>query len=589
MSPELVSASPQRSGDPETSSGDNKKERKKMKKELIERLIGKDVKDISYWEEKYPPRESGKIVTRIAPSPTGFMHIGTLSTALINERLAHFQNGVFYLRIEDTDTKREVEGATSLVIKGLKDFDIEFDEGAISETEEKGAYAPYFQSKRADIYKSGIKLLLEKDLAYPCFCSEEELEEIRKEQMALKLRPGYYGKWAKYRNQTEEQMEENLNSGKPFILRFKSNGDWETKRYFEDLARGKIHMPENDIDTVILKSDGLPTYHFAHIMDDHLMGTTHVIRGDEWLASLPMHVQMFESIGWTPPHYAHLAPIQKLDEGNRRKLSKRKDPEANLAYYGEVGYPKEAVLDYLINLANSNFEDYKRENPDKTYKDFELKLENLNNSGPLLDFKKLENISKEFIATLSSTELFDRLYAWAKNQTTSLRGARGDAAISAEYLLSRMESQPDYIKSILAIERDGIEKVRKDFYAFSKIWDEISYFFDDSFAACHAELVSASPLNQENIDILIEEFKKSYNENHTKEEWFENIKRIAFENGYAKNPKEVEKNPGVYKGAVSDVATVLRLLITGRTQSPDLYAIMQILGSERVMKRLNQK
>lgn len=541
-----------------------------MKKELIEQLIGKDVKYISHWEEKFPPRQEGIYVTRFAPSPTGFMHIGGLSTALINERLAHQKNGVFMLRIEDTDTKREVDGAVDLIIKSFQDFSMNIDEGPTSETEEKGAYGTYFQSMRRDIYLSTIKYLLENDLAYPCFCSETDLEHIRQEQTALKLRPGYYGKWAKCRKLSEEQIEANLDAKKPFILRFRSNGDWDKKRFFEDVARGKISMPENDTDIVIMKSDGLPTYHFAHVVDDHFMRTTHVIRGDEWIASMPLHVQMFEAIGWKTPNYVHLAPIQKLDEGNRRKLSKRKDPEANVAYYFEQGYPIEAIKEYLMNLANSDFEDFKKTNPENTIEKFELKLENLNNSGPLLDFKKLENITKEFVATLSSAELYDRLLAWANVYDASFA--------------DKLKNNKDYIKSILAIERDGVEKVRKDYYIMSKISEEISYFFNDEYSFDKASF----PISEDLAREITQAYLPTYNHNASKEEWFDNVKDIASKLGYAKNAKEKDKNPEAYKGTVSDVATVLRVLITGRTQSPDLYAIMQILGKDEVVRRLSQ-
>lgn len=538
-----------------------------MKKELVERLIGKDVKDLSYWEEKFPQRNVN-VVTRVAPSPTGFMHIGNMIAAIIPERFAHKNDGLFLLRIEDTDTKRKVDGAVDLVISSLKDFNIIPDEGPISESEEIGNYGPYFQSKRTDMYKSGIKYLLENDLAYPCFCTEEELENIRKEQTVLKMRPGYYGKWAKYHNIPEEMIEKLLDEGKSYIFRFKSNGDWEKKRYFDDVTKGKILMPENDIDIVIMKSDGLPTYHFAHAIDDHFMRTTHVIRGDEWLASLPLHIQLFESFGWNPPKYAHIAPIQKLDDGNRRKLSKRKDPEANISYYFEQGYPVEAIKEYLINLANSNFEDFKKANPINPIENFDFKLENLNNSGALLDFKKLDNISKEFIATLSSKELYNRLLTWAE--------------VYDDNFAKKLKNNKDYITSILAIERDGVEKVRKDFYILSKISDEVRYFFNDEFSFDKTAL----PISENLAKEIVETYIPTYNHNATKEEWFENVKETATKLGYAKNAKEKDKNPEVYKGTVSDVASVLRVLITGRTQSPDLYAIMQILGKDETLKRL---
>ncbi|MDR1694962.1 MAG: glutamate--tRNA ligase [Lactobacillaceae bacterium] len=538
-----------------------------MKKELVERLIGKDVKDLSFWEEKFPQRSAG-IVTRVAPSPTGFMHIGNMIAAVIPERFAHKNNGVFMLRIEDTDTKRKVDGAVDLVISSLNDFGIVPDEGPVSETKEVGNYGPYFQSQRTDIYKSGIKYLLENDLGYPCFCTEEELDQARKEQTALKMRPGYYGKWAKYRNAPEELIEKLLDEGKPYIFRFRAGGEWDKKRYFDDVTKGKVLMPENDIDIVIMKSDGLPTYHFAHAIDDHFMRTTHVIRGDEWLASLPLHIQLFEAFGWTPPKYAHIAPIQKLDDGNRRKLSKRKDPEANISYYFEQGYPVEAIKEYLINLANSNFEDFKKANPVNPIENFDFKLENLNNSGALLDFKKLDNISKEFIATLSSSELYDRLLIWAEQYD--------------EKLAKKLKENKDYIKSILAIERDGVEKVRKDFYILSKINEEISFFFNDEFSFDKKDF----PVSEEFVKEILNAYIPTYNHSANKEEWFENVKETAAKSGYAKNAKEKDKDPEAYKGTVSDVATILRVLITGRTQSPDLYAIMQILGKDETLKRL---
>lgn len=543
-----------------------------MKPELIERLVGKDVKDISYWEEKYPQREAGKIVTRFAPSPTGFMHIGGVYTSLLDYKLAKQNDGVFILRIEDTDGKRYVEGAVDLVISSLKEFGIIADEGPIDEKgNEIGSYGPYVQSQRREIYLSGVKYLLEKGLAYPCFATEEELEAVRKEQTILKLRPGYYGKWAKYRNLKDEQIEQKLDEGKPFIFRFKSNGNWDKKRFFEDAFRGKIQMPENDMDVVLLKSDGLPTYHFAHIIDDHFMRTTHVIRTDEWLASLPLHVQMFESIGWEVPNYVHGAPVQKLDEGNKRKLSKRKDPEANVAYYLEQGYPVEAVKEYLMNLLNSNFEDYKKANPENALETFVLQLKNLNVAGPLLDMKKLENISKEYLATLSSAQLFERTLTWAETYDQDFA--------------KKLNDYKNYIISILAIERDGAQKVRKDYYVFSKIGEEISYFFAEGYKPNLVDM----PLSKDLSKTILEQYIASYDHNHSKEEWFENIKKIAADNGFAKNPKEKDKNPDLYvgKGTVSDVATTLRLAITGRSQSPDLYAIMQVLGEQESRQRLN--
>ncbi len=538
--------------------------------------MGDNILAVEEIEKRYPPRQlsDSQYVTRIAPSPTGFMHIGGIYAALISERFAHQSNGVFILRIEDTDTKREIEGATDLIIRSLGEYGLVVDEGPVNENEETGAYGPYTQSKRKDIYQAYVKQLLEKGLAYPCFCTEEEIEAMRERQTKAGGRPGYYGLWARDRNLTEEQVKANLDAGKPFVIRFKSPGKYINKIAVEDILRGKRFFPENDLDIVILKSDGLPTYHFAHIVDDHLMGTTHVVRGDEWLSSLPLHVQLFDAMGWKAPKYGHIAPIQKLDEGARRKLSKRKDPEANVAFYGEKGYPKEAVIDYLMNLANSDFEDYKKANPDKTYKDFDFKISKLNNSGPLLDFVKLEDISKEFIATLSCDELYDRLYQWAAKYDPEMQ--------------KRLDANSAYFKQILDIERSNCDRVRKDYVTFSGIWDEIRYFFDEEFVLTKDDVLKLVPnLSMENMQEIVKAFVSTYDENDDKNEWFAKVKDFALANGYAKNPKEYSKNPEAYKGSVSDVATVLRVLITGRTNSPDLCSIMKVLGKERTLKRLN--
>lgn len=544
--------------------------------EIIDRLMGTDIPTVEEIEAKYPPRKlaDGQCVTRIAPSPTGFMHLGSVYAALISERVAHQSGGVFMLRIEDTDTKREVEGAAEFIITALADFGLKFDEGPLNDHEEVGNYGPYVQSKRKEIYQAYIKDWLKKGLAYPCFCSEDEINAMRERQTKAGGRPGYYGMWAKCRNLTEEQVKANLDAGKPFVIRFKSPGKYINKIAIEDVCRGKRFFPENDLDIIIMKSDKLPTYHFAHLIDDHLMGTTHVLRGDEWLSSLPLHIQLFQVMGWNPPKYGHIAPIQKLEDEARRKLSKRKDPEANIAFYGEKGYPKEVVIDYLMNLANSDFEDFKRDNPSKTYLDFELKIERLNNSGPLLDFVKLENISKEFMATLSAEELYARLYEWAEKYDAVLK--------------QKMDTNSAYFKQILNIERGNCERVRKDFYMFSAIYPEIKYFFDDEFSLSAEEALSQlANLPKEDVKFIADTYLNLYNPNDTKDEWFAKIKEFALANGYAKNVKEITKNPDVkYKGTVSDVATVLRVLMTGRRESPDLYSIMQVLGPERVVQRL---
>lgn len=547
-----------------------------LSNEIIDRLMGENVLSVAEIEKKYPPRnlKEEQAVTRIAPSPTGFMHIGSVYAALISERVAHQSGGVFMLRIEDTDTKREVEGAAEFIIKSLADFGLVFDEGPLNDTQEVGAYGPYIQSQRKEIYQAYIKDWLQKGLAYPCFCSEEEMTSMRERQTKAGGRLGYYGVWAKCRNLGEDQIKANLDAGKPYIIRFRSPGKYINKVAIDDLCRGKRFFPENDLDIVIMKSDGLPTYHFAHLIDDHLMGTTHVLRGDEWLSSLPLHIQLFEVMGWTPPKYGHVAPIQKLEDEARRKLSKRKDPEANVAYYGEKGYPKEVVIDYLMNLANSDFEDFIKANPGKNYRDFDFKVSKLNNSGPLLDFVKLENIGKEFIASLSYEELFERLYAWAE--------------LNDQDAKAKMDTKADYFKQILDIERSNCERVRKDFCMMSGICPEIGYFFDEEFNLSKSEALEIlAPLMVDDVKKIATDYQAMYSENDTRDEWFAKIKDYALAQGYAKNAKEILKNPEIkYKGAVSDVATVLRVLMTGHKESPDLHSIMQVLGRDRVMKRL---
>ena len=378
----------------------------KSNRQLAERLFPEDLPSIESLLTRYPDRElpKGAMVTRIAPSPTGFMHIGGMYMALISCRLAHQTNGVYYLRIEDTDQKREVEGARKVVTDSLHKFGLDPDEGEGINGVEKGAYGPYRQSERKDIYKSFIKHLVEIGRAYPCFCSEEELEATHKKQEELNVKSGYYGVWAKYRNADPNIVEEMLNQGKPYIIRFKSLGSNENKIVYNDLLKGQIELPENDLDLVILKSDGLPTYHFAHVIDDHLMGTTHVLRGDEWLSSIPLHRELFKAFEFKCPEYAHIAPINKIDEsGGKRKLSKRKDPEANISFFGENGYPEVAVVEYLMNLANSNFEDWRKANPDKLYTEFQLALKKLPDSaGPLFDRVKLNDIAKEKIAGMKA-------------------------------------------------------------------------------------------------------------------------------------------------------------------------------------------
>lgn len=541
---------------------------------FIDRIFPNPLPSIDDILNKYKKRNlpEGSKVTRIAPSPTGFMHIGGIYTALICERVAHQSNGVFFLRIEDTDTKREVEGATKLICSSLSNYNIQPDEGIDSNGQEFGDYGPYKQSERKSIYQAFIKYMLEQGKAYPCFATTEELDELRKKQELSGARPGYYSHWAKYRNLSETQILEKLDAGIPFVIRFKSEGNYNNKIVIQDGLKGKINFPENDLDVVIMKSDGLPTYHFAHVIDDTLMGTTHVIRGDEWLSSLPLHIQLFKALGFTPPKYTHISPIQKMDGDSRRKLSKRHDPEADVRYYDSVGYPKDAVIEYLLNLANSNFEDWRRNNPSKSYKDFNLELKKLSPSGALFDFVKLNNISKEIIAKMSAEELFTNSFEWAKQNDSEL------------YLL--MQQNSDYVKSILSIERTGAKNARKDIAKYSDIKEEIKYFFDDRFSISEDTIseIKAIPSSKE----IVKDYIKIFNETDTNQEWFNKMLTLSSKYGFAKNAKEYKLNPSNYKGDVSSVVKIFRILLTGKTQSPDLSEIQKTMGSTRVLNRLKQ-
>lgn len=540
---------------------------------FIDKIFANTLPTVEEIEAKYKRRnlDDGAKVTRIAPSPTGFMHIGGIYTALICERVAHQSNGVFFLRIEDTDTKREVEGATELICSSLANYGIIPDEGFDATGREFGDYAPYKQSARKEIYQAYIKKMLETGVAYPCFATPEELEKIRHEQEVSGARPGYYGRWAKYRDYPIEKVEEKLASGTPFVIRFKSNGSYNNKVVIQDGLKGKINFPENDLDIVIMKSDGLPTYHFAHVIDDYLMGTTHVIRGDEWLSSLPLHIQMFKTMGFKVPKYTHISPIQKMDGDSRRKLSKRHDPEADVRYYDSVGYPRTAVIEYLLNLANSSFEGWRRANPNASYKDFKLELNKLSPSGALFDFVKLNNISKEIIAKMTTDEIFKNTYDWARSND--------------EKLLKIMDENPDYVRAILSIERTGAKNSRKDIAKYSDVLGEITYFFDNDFSLsddAKSELKSVK-----NYAELVNAYIPMFNENDTKEEWFAKMQQLADQFNFAKNGKEYKANPSAFNGDISSVVKVFRILITGKTMSPDLSEIQHVMGRDRVLSRLN--
>ena len=539
-------------------------------------LIFPDAKDIKYYEEKYPERnlKEGAIVTRIAPSPTGFIHIGGLYQGLIAKKLAKQTEGIFFIRIEDTDQKRLVENGVMEIVESLNNFGFEPDEGMVTETESKGEYGPYRQSLRKDIYQSYAKYLIEQGKAYPCFCSTEEIEEIRQKQEAAKIRPGYYGVWAKCRNLTVEEMIEKIKNGENYIVRFKSPGREDRKIKHHDLIKGNVDFPENDQDIVIIKADGLPTYHFAHAVDDHLMRTTHVIRGDEWLSSMPVHLQLFHELGFKAPKYAHIAPIMKNDNGNKRKLSKRKDPEAAVSYYVEMGIPKEAVSEYLLNIANSNFENWRRANKDASIDDFELQINKMSVSGALFDMVKLLDVGKTVISKFTAEEVYNQSKDWAKTFD--------------EELYSILDKDKEYALKVFGIER-GNKKPRKDIAKWSDVKENIEYMYDELFEKNKQDYEYQVISDKKEIEKILELYiNKYYDENDDKQVWFDKIKELSGEMGFAKEVKEFKENPGKYKAHVGDVSTVLRVALTKRTNTPDMYEIMKILGKDRIQKRFEQ-
>ena len=541
-------------------------------KDLAE-LIFPDVKDISYYEEKYPERNlpEGAVVTRFAPSPTGFVHIGGLYQALVARTVAKKTRGVFFLRVEDTDQKREVENGVTGIVNSLKDFDMAPDEGMISDTEEIGNYGPYKQSLRKEIYQAYAKYLLEQGKAYPCFCTPDDLEEIRNKQEAAKLRTGYYGVWAKCRNLSVEEMAEKVKAGEPYIIRFKSPGREDRKIKHKDVIKGNVDFPENDQDIIIIKSDGLPTYHFAHAVDDHLMHTTHVIRSDEWLSSVPLHLQLFHELGFKAPKYAHISPIMKNDNGGKRKLSKRKDPEAAVEYYKKEGIPSEAVKEYLLNIANSTFENWRKANPDKSIDEFDFQLNKMSVSGALFDMIKLLDIGKTVISKMTAEEVYNYSLIWAKEYNEEL---------------AKMLEDKEYALKVFGIER-GNKKPRKDISKWSDVMYNIGYMYDDEFYGKVNEYPYQVISDKEDIAKILDLYiSKYYNESDDKQTWFDKIKELAVEMGYAGEVKEFKANPGMYKAHVGDVSTVLRVALTARTNTPDMYEIMQVLGKNRIAKRL---
>ena len=524
------------------------------------------------YEKIYPERnlKEGAVVSRFAPSPTGFVHMGSLLTAFVESKVPMDTDGIFYLRIEDTDGKRSVENGIQGIINDLNNFYIKIDEGVISENEEIGKYGPYIQSKRIDIYNTYAKYLVENDLAYPCFCTPEELDEIRNKQEENKERIGYYGNHAKCRHLSIEEAYERIQNGEKYVLRIKSNGDYSKKIVLNDLVRGKIEFPENDIDSVLIKSDGVPVYHFAHAVDDHLMRTTHVLRGEEWISSYPLHYELFKVLGFKMPKYAHLGLVMKIDEeGTRRKLSKRKDPEAAVSFYHEKGVPIEAVKLYLMTIANSNFEEWLNQNSDKTIDDFKFDFKKMSASGSLFDLEKLLNISKNYISKLTKDEVYNNLSTWSKEYDKEFYE-----------LISKYE---EYTKNILNIEREQ-KKPRKDYASYSDIKGQIFYMYDELYNPSSYEWGTITDM--EEINKILSTYMDKYYDVSDKEEWFNNIKLLSDELGYASNMKDYKNNPENYKGSVADISTVLRVAITSKSMTPDLYEIMKLLGKERILSRI---
>lgn len=546
-------------------------------KKLADLLFPDITNTPDYYEEKFPYRKlpSKAEVTRMAPSPTGFIHLGNLYSALADERIAHKNGGVFYLRIEDTDEKRKVDGAVETIINALKYFNIEFDEGAgFDSNDTQNAYGPYFQRQRVDIYHTYAKSLVEKGLAYPCFCDEEQLESVRQKQEADKVLTGYYGEYAVCRNLSYEQIEENINAGKQYVLRLRSQGSPDKEITFTDSIKGDIKLPENIHDIVLLKKDGIPTYHFAHAIDDHLMRTTMVIRGGEWLASAPIHYELFNVLGFKMPKYAHTAHLMKFDEetGGKRKLSKRKDPELSLDYYRKDGYHPYCMKVYLMTLLNSNFEEWHEKFPDKDINEFPFSVDKMNQSGALFDKDKLHNICKNELSKLSENEVYDFLYDWACENEPEKK----------EIWFKDKEKMLAILRLYMGV---GMKRRRKDLVFAKQIFEMISYFFDtDSNSECDDFKQNKSIVNE-----VLKAYLESYNHDDDNSVWFDKLKAVADKFGFASDMKAYKADPSQYNGSVSDIAEIVRIAVTGRANTPDLWSIIHIMGQDQMRDKILSK
>lgn len=539
-------------------------------KKIAELIFSNVDKSTEYYEELYPVRDlpEGARVTRFAPSPTGYLHFGGLYAGFASKLTADTTGGVFMLRIEDTDKKREVEDGVTGIVTGLEAFGVAPDEGVTGFNVEKGNYGPYTQSHRREIYRAFAKKLMEEGKAYPCFCTPEDLDEIRAKQENEDIK-GYYGSYAKCRDLSDDEIIEKVNAGIPYTVRLRSTGDISRKIKFEDMIKGKIEMSENVNDVVVLKADGIPTYHFAHAVDDHLMRTTHVVRGDEWIASVPVHIELFRALGNKPLKYAHIAPIMKEENGGKRKLSKRKDPEANVSYYIEKGYPEASVKEYMLTILNSNFEEWRKANKAENISKFPFNLKKMSVSGALFDMVKFNDVSKNVISVMTNQQVYDLVVAWAKEYN--------------EKLYNLFVADSEKAKAILNIDRDN-PKPRKDIACWEEVENYVSFFYNELYTP---DATLPEHIAKEDAIEILTKYKEVYSADDSKEEWFNKIKELCSACGFTPNVKEYKQNPDAFKGHVGDVSTVIRIAITSRTNTPDLYYIMQVLGVDEVMNRID--
>ena len=539
-------------------------------KQLAEAMFPNVTETPAAYEDIFPQRQlpEGARVTRIAPSPTGYLHLGTFFTSMVNRMTADATGGVFFFRLEDTDKKREVEGGADDILKGMNDFGLTIDEGFVAPGVISGDYGPYQQSQRAGIYHTYVKSLVEQNLAYPCFCSEEQRQAAREAQEAAKDRTGYYGKYAICRNLTAEEALEKIRQGLPYVVRLRSMGSEERRIKFDDMIKGTIEMPENDEDIVLLKSDGIPTYHFAHAVDDHLMRTTHVIRGDEWISSVPKHLQLFKTLGFKPPKYAHVSPIMVEDNGNKRKLSKRKDPQAAMHFYAQQGYPADSVLEYLLTIANSDFEDWRRGNQTAPRSAFKFNLKKMSVSGALFDLVKLNDVSKTTIARMDAQTVADKVITWAEEYDADFAN-----------LLKR---DMDYTLRIFSIDR-GNAKPRKDIAKWNEVPEYISFFFAETYQNALELPETIAPAD---AAAVLTKYAEVYNPAEDKDAWFATVKSICADLGFCPDVKQYKADPTAWKGHVGDVSSIIRIAMTGRRNTPDLCSIMQTLGVDEVNNRL---